>query len=64
MGSETPDEELYQTRTLEGGLAYSDTDLRRFFDWLTEVELRRMHAMPDGSDTFGESFLWTALFRR
>jgi hypothetical protein len=31
---------------------------------MTEIELRRMREMPPESDLFGESFLWTGLFRR
>ncbi|TDV50881.1 class I SAM-dependent methyltransferase [Actinophytocola oryzae] len=63
-GSETPDAELYRRGSLEGGLAYSDEDLRHVFADLTEVELRRMRDEPDGSPHFGEPFLFAALFRR
>jgi len=51
-------------RRLFGGLAYTDEDLRSIFGWLTEIELRRMRKMPPESDLFGDSFLWTGLFRR
>ncbi|GGV17559.1 methyltransferase [Streptomyces litmocidini] len=79
MGSELPDAEFYRKGSLEGGLAYTDTSLRTIFTGLTEtgltetgltetglteVELRRMRAQTAGSPVFGESFLWTALFRR
>ncbi|MYR55891.1 methyltransferase domain-containing protein, partial [Streptomyces sp. SID625] len=64
MGCELPDAELYRTAGLHGGLAYTPEALRRIFSGLTEVELRRMRAEPDGSPRFGEDFLWTALFRR
>lgn len=64
MGSELPDAEFYRERRLFGGLAYSQDDLRRIFGWLQEVELRRMHDRGEHSQTFGESFLWAALFRR
>ncbi|WP_049578905.1 class I SAM-dependent methyltransferase [Streptomyces sp. SBT349] len=64
MGSELPDAELYRGSRLHGGLAYTPGSLRRIFAGLTEVELRRMRDEPPGSPCFGESFLWTALFRR
>ncbi|MFZ3497435.1 class I SAM-dependent methyltransferase [Streptomyces sp. 5.8] len=64
MGSELPDAEFYGRARLEGGLAYTPEALRWVFDGLTEVELRRMNDEPASSGTFGEAFLWTALFRR
>ncbi|MGW8486508.1 class I SAM-dependent methyltransferase [Streptomyces sp. NPDC055886] len=64
MGSELPDAELYLTGRLHGGLAYTDDELRRVFSGLTEIELRRMNDEATDSLLFGESFLWTALFRR
>ena len=64
MGSELPDGELYRTSRLHGGLAYTPESLRWIFSDLTEIELRRMHDEPPASSYFGESFLWTALFRR
>ncbi|MFJ7961408.1 class I SAM-dependent methyltransferase [Streptomyces sp. NPDC096319] len=69
MGSELPDADFYRKGRLEGGLAYTDTSLRALFGDgtdpdLTEIELRRMRAQSPDSPAFGESFLWTALFRR
>ncbi|MFI9744375.1 class I SAM-dependent methyltransferase [Streptomyces sp. NPDC052494] len=64
MGSELPDADFYRRGKLEGGLAYTDTELRAIFRDLTEIDLRRMHDEPPTSPNFGESFLWTALFRR
>ncbi|MFF5501372.1 class I SAM-dependent methyltransferase [Streptomyces roseolus] len=64
MGSERPDADLYRAGALEGGLAYTDADLRAVFADLTPLEVRRMRAEPADSPRFGESFLWTALFRR
>lgn len=63
MGSELPDAEFYRQGKLDGGLAYTDTELRAIFGDLTEIDLRRMHDEPTTSPTFGEPFLWTALFR-
>jgi SAM-dependent methyltransferase len=64
MGSELPDADFYRDPGLHGGLAYTAESLRRIFSDLTEVELRRMHAESARSPSFGEDFLWTALFRR
>ncbi|AJF66486.1 class I SAM-dependent methyltransferase [Streptomyces vietnamensis] len=64
MGSELPDADFYRDGKLHGGLAYTDASLRAIFSDLTEIELRRMRARSAESPTFGESFLWTALFRR
>ncbi|MFF1412002.1 class I SAM-dependent methyltransferase [Streptomyces sp. NPDC058289] len=64
MGSELSDAEFYGRARLEGGLAYTPEALRWVFDGLTEVELRRMNDEPESSGSFGEAFLWTALFRR
>jgi SAM-dependent methyltransferase len=64
MGSELPDDEFYRNQRLDGGLAYTPESLRHIFSDLTEVELRRMCDQPADSPSFGEPFLWTALFRR
>lgn len=64
MGSETSDDDLYREGRLGGGLAYGAADLRGIFEWLSEVELRRMRDMPPDSELFGEPFLWAGLFRR
>ncbi len=64
MGSETPDADLYRGSGLGGGLAYTPQSLRRIFVGLTEIELRRMRDEPPRSASFGEPFLWSALFRR
>lgn len=63
MGSELPDADFYREGRLHGGLAYTDGSLRAIFAGLTEIELRRMHSRSAESPVFGESFLWTALFR-
>jgi SAM-dependent methyltransferase len=64
MGSEVPDADLYRQSALHGGLAYTEESLRWIFADLAEVELRPMHDEPPESTSFGEPFLWTALFRR
>ncbi|WP_428951372.1 class I SAM-dependent methyltransferase [Streptomyces sp. cg35] len=64
MGSEVPDEELYRTGDLGGGLAYAPDELRHLFGELTEVEIRPMADRGEGSVTYGVPYLLTALFRR
>ncbi|GAA2923760.1 class I SAM-dependent methyltransferase [Streptomyces enissocaesilis] len=64
MGSELPDCDFYRQSGLQGGLAYTPESLRWIFSDLTEIELRRMRDEPPESPSFGEPFLWTALFRR
>lgn len=64
MGCTVPDGELYRAGRLDGGLAYTDDELRSLFADLSEVQLRRMQDRPDGDRTFGRSFLWSGLFRR
>lgn len=64
MGWETGDADFYRGPTPRGGLAYTPESLRGIFSGLTEIELRRMRQEPPESRYFGESFLWTALFRR
>ncbi len=61
MGSERSDAELYRVGSLEGGLAFTEESLRWIFADFAGVDLRRMR---EGTGHFGESFLWTALFRR
>lgn len=65
MGSELPDSDFYRRSALQGGLAYTPESVRWIFsEGLTEIELRRMRDEPAESPSFGEPFLWTALFRR
>ncbi|WP_210586791.1 class I SAM-dependent methyltransferase [Streptomyces sp. GESEQ-35] len=64
MGSELSDADFYREAGLQGGLAYTAESLRWIFSELSEVELRPMYDEPDESASFGEDFLWTALFRR
>lgn len=63
-GSDAPDDVFYRDGSLGGGIAYTADDLRASFGWLTEIELRRMHPMPDTAPVFGMPFLWAGLFRR
>ncbi|UED87047.1 class I SAM-dependent methyltransferase [Streptomyces profundus] len=64
MGSELPDAAFYRQSGLHGGLAYTADELRWILSDLTEIELRRMRDQPPDAATFGEPFLWAAIFRR
>ncbi|MCH0542969.1 class I SAM-dependent methyltransferase [Streptomyces sp. MUM 203J] len=64
MGWETGDTDFYRGPAPRGGLAYTPESLRAVFSGMTEIEIRRMHQESPESAHFGESFLWTALFRR
>ncbi|MGY0490847.1 class I SAM-dependent methyltransferase [Streptomyces sp. WG-D5] len=63
-GSEVPDEELYRSGDLGGGLAFAGGELRYLFGELAEVEIRPMAEQGEGSVTYGVPYLLTALFRR
>lgn len=64
MGSELPDVEFYRERSLLGGMAFSQEELRYIFSALTEVEIRPMAVQAPDSAVFGVPFLVTALFER
>ncbi|MEU8616361.1 class I SAM-dependent methyltransferase [Streptomyces sp. NPDC048623] len=64
MGSELPDAAFYRDASLHGGLAYTADALRTLFAVYEERDLRRMCDEPAASPRFGESFLWSGLFRR
>jgi SAM-dependent methyltransferase len=65
MGSEASDETFYDIGSLEGGLAYSDSDLCELFaEDFDLVELRRMNEHAANDERFGQPFLWVGLYRR
>ncbi|GIP36474.1 class I SAM-dependent methyltransferase [Paenibacillus sp. J2TS4] len=64
MGAEMTDWEVYNQRSLKGGLGYSEQKLKEIFQDYQPVEFRRMRKIEQPSSLFGESFLWTALFRK
>jgi len=64
-GSGLSDMQVYEQRTLRGGLAYTEEQLRYIFARAFEIQkLRRMREMPAASQLFGKSFCWTALMKR
>lgn len=62
--SNRTDLDFYRTPTLDGGLGYTDAELRAIFADFTEVELRRMRDLPAGDPRMGVPLLWTALFAK
>ncbi|MEC2393697.1 SAM-dependent methyltransferase [Bacillus thuringiensis serovar shandongiensis] len=63
-GSEITDWDVYRGWSLQGGLAYSEEKLREIFKEFEVIEIRKMKQMKQPNDMFGESFLWTALFKK
>jgi SAM-dependent methyltransferase len=64
-GSGLTDDEVYQHRSLGGGLGYDEPRLREIWgrDFCIEA-LRRMREQPAGSALFGKDFLWVIRARR
>ena len=59
-GSGFSDLEVYERRSLGGGLGYNEADLRTIWGAsLTIDEVRQMRAGDPHVGTFGEDFLWT-----
>lgn len=64
-GSGLSDAQVYQRRSLGGGLGYSEAQLRALWAGPLRVhELRPMAAPGPGSGLFGAPFLWAMLARR
>ena len=64
-GGGLSDEEVYERRTLGGGLGYTDAQLREFWSDRFEIHtLCQMQERPAGSGVFGRSFLWVMLARK
>ena len=59
------DLEVYERRSLGGGLGYTEWQLRAIWSTALEIlDIRPMRPQAAGSDTFGEEFLWTLLAQR
>lgn len=63
-GSEITDWDVYRRWSLQGGLAYSEEKLREIFKGFEVIEIRKMEQIEQPNTMFGESFLWTALFKK
>lgn len=59
-GSGLTDREVYERRTLGGGLGYDEAGLRALWDRPPFV-LRELRPMRSGGGLFGEAFLWALL---
>jgi SAM-dependent methyltransferase len=64
-GSGYSDEEVYEKRSLGGGLGYTEERLSEIWSRRLQVRLVRQMEKPGaGSGLFGESFLWVLLARK
>lgn len=64
-GSGYSDEEVYQRRSMGGGLGYTEERLREMWSRGLQVrEIRQMNKPSAESGLFGECFLWTVLAQK
>ena len=64
-GSGYSDQEVYERRSLGGGLGYTEQQLRSIWSHGLEVRsVRPMRAQGDYSGRFGAEFLWAVLARK
>jgi len=64
-GSGYSDAEVYEKRSLGGGLGYTEAQLRAIWSGPFEIEsIATMEEQAAGASTFGRGFLWTLLARR
>lgn len=64
-GSGLTDDEVYERRTLGGGLGYTEAALREAWSGAFEIiSLRPMHEHAAGGALFGKAFLWALLARK
>ena len=64
-GSGYTDSEVYERRSLGGGLGYTEQSLREVWSSALQVRiLRQMHKPSADSGLFGEEFLWAMLAHR
>jgi SAM-dependent methyltransferase len=64
QGSMLSDWDVYKLGSLKGGLGYSPDKLKAIFHEFEPIEIRKMKKIEQPAEVFGESFLWTALFRK
>jgi len=64
-GSGYSDQEVYERRSMGGGLGYTEEQLRAIWSHGLQVrEIRQMKRPETGSGLFGEDFLWVLLAQR
>ena len=62
--AETSDWDVYEQRSMNGGIGYSEERLKRIFSKDFEIiEFREMVKDSLTNDLFGEDFLWTSLMQ-
>lgn len=63
-GSDQTDWEVYRSRSLKGGLGFTEAKLKAYFADYEVVEMRSMREVPQPSAVFGVDALITALFKK
>ena len=64
-GSGYTDDEVYERRSMGGGLGYTESRLTGIWSRGLQVRvIRQMEKMSAGSELFGEDFLWALLAQR
>jgi cyclopropane fatty-acyl-phospholipid synthase-like methyltransferase len=64
-GYDLCDLQVYEKRTMKGGIGYSKERLTQIFNSDFEiVSMRKMIEQDNESEYFGKSFLWSVLFRK
>lgn len=63
-GSDMTDWEVYRTRSLQGGLGYTEKKLRTIFKDFTEIEVRKMRAIEQPNEIFGLPGFLTVIFQK
>jgi len=62
--AETADWDIYEQRSMNRGIGYSEERLKRLFiEDFTILEFREMVKVSQPSELFGEDFLWTSLMQ-
>ena len=64
MGAKYTDWDVYEKRSLGGGLAYNQNEIENIFtDIFKIIEFREMKEIEGREDLFGNSFMWAILFQ-
>lgn len=59
-GCDYSDFQVYENRTLLGGLSYTEDSIHRIFSkWFDILSFRKMKEQPDDTGLFGKDFLWS-----
>ena len=65
MGADYTDWEVYEKGSLSGGLSYSKRKIKNIFTNLFQiVRFRKMKDVEEEKGLFGESFMWSILFKK